>query len=159
MVRDPAVAAAAMEAYKKDGSGPLGMVPLVSAFMPCMNLSTAERQQLLATIDASITPGNLPRAQQKQYPILRKLLEEPDEPTAQYILAPFQLLPREGNSSKGVFSMSHPGCFITVACTLSYPFSRGSVHFQSADTKAAPAIDNGILRHPADLELQARHII
>ncbi|RHZ53049.1 hypothetical protein CDV55_102798 [Aspergillus turcosus] len=159
MVRDPAVAAAAMEAYQKDGSGPLGMVPLVSAFMPCMNLSTAERQQLLATIDASIAPGNLPRAQQKQYPILRKLLEEPDEPTAQYILAPFQLLPREGSSPKGVFSMSHPGCFITVASTLSYPFSRGSVHLQSADTKAAPTIDNGILRHPADLELQARHII
>ncbi|RHZ44432.1 GMC family oxidoreductase [Aspergillus thermomutatus] len=156
MARDPAVAAAAMEAYKKDGSGPLGMVPLVSAFMPCMNLSTAERQQLLATIDASIASGGLPCAQQKQYPILRKLLEDPDEPTAQYILAPFQILPREG---KGLFSMSHPGCFITLVSALSYPFSRGSVHLQSADIRAAPVIDHGILRHPADLELHARHSI
>ncbi|PKX98446.1 GMC family oxidoreductase [Aspergillus novofumigatus IBT 16806] len=159
VARDPAVAAAAMEAYKKDGSGPLGMVPLVSAFMPCMNLSTTERHQLLATIDASIASGNLPRAQQKQYPVLRKLLEDPDEPTAQYILAPFQVLPREGNSPKGLFSMSHPGCFITIASALSYPLSRGSVHLQSADTKAAPAIDHGTLRHPADLELHARHSI
>ncbi|GFF38905.1 choline dehydrogenase [Aspergillus udagawae] len=159
MARDPAVAEAAMEAYKKDGSGPLGMVPLVSAFMPCMNLSTANRRQLLATIDASITSGNLPRAQQKQYPILRKLLEDPDEPTAQYILAPFQILPREGNSPKGLLSMSHPGCFITIVAALSYPLSRGSVHLQSADTKAVPAIDHGILRHPADLELHARHSI
>ncbi|KAF7173986.1 hypothetical protein CNMCM5623_006253 [Aspergillus felis] len=159
MIRDPAVAAAAMEAYKKDGSGPLGMVPLVSALMPCMNLSTAERQELVATIDASIASGNLPRAQQKQYPILRKLLEDPDEPTAQYILVPFQVLPREGNSLKDLLSMSHPGCFITVGCALSYPLSRGSVHLQSADTKAAPAIDYGILRHPADLELHARHSI
>jgi choline dehydrogenase-like flavoprotein len=159
MARDPAVAAAAMEAYKKDGSGPLGMVPLVSGFMPCVNLSTAERHQLLATIDASIASGNLPRAQQKQYPILRKLLEDPDEPTAQYILAPFQLLPREGSSPKGLLSMSHPGCFITIVSALSYPLSRGSVHLQSADIKAAPTIDHGILRHPADLELHARHSI
>ncbi|GIJ82625.1 hypothetical protein Asppvi_001134 [Aspergillus pseudoviridinutans] len=159
MLRDPAVAAAAMEAYKKDGSGPLGMVPLVSAFMPCMNLSTAERHELLATIDASIASGNLPRAQQKQYPILRRLLEDPDEPTAQYILVPFQVLPREGNSPKALLSMSHPGCFITVGCALSYPLSRGSVHLQSADPKAAPAINYGILRHPADLELHARHSI
>lgn len=159
MARDPAVAAAAMEAYQKDGSGPLGMVPLVSAFMPCMNLSTAERHELLATIDASIGSGNLPRAQQKQYPILRKLLEDPGEPTAQYTLAPFQILPREGSSPKGLLSMSHPGCFITIVSVLSYPLSRGSVHLQSADTKAAPAIDHGILRHPADLELHARHSI
>lgn len=29
MVEDPAVAVVAMDAYKKDGSGPLGMAPLV----------------------------------------------------------------------------------------------------------------------------------
>ncbi|GIJ99058.1 hypothetical protein Aspvir_001182 [Aspergillus viridinutans] len=134
-------------------------MPSGHGIMPFMNLSTAERHQLHATIDASIASGNLPRVQQKQYPILRKLLEDPDEPTAQYILAPFQLLPREGSSPKGLFSMSHPGCFITVVSALSYSLSRGSVHLQSADTKAAPAIDHGILRHPADLELHARHSI
>ncbi|KAG2025017.1 hypothetical protein GB937_003243 [Aspergillus fischeri] len=67
-----------------------------------LELSGIERHQLLATIDfVSIAPGNLAGAQQKQYPILRKLLEDLDEPAAQYILAPFQLLPREGNGPKG----------------------------------------------------------
>lgn len=47
MARDPVVAAATMAAYKRDGSGPLGMVPLVSAFMPCLDFPPYERAQLL----------------------------------------------------------------------------------------------------------------
>jgi choline dehydrogenase-like flavoprotein len=38
MAGDPAVDAAAMAAYQKDGPGHLGMVPLISAFMPCVDL-------------------------------------------------------------------------------------------------------------------------
>ncbi|KAL2810035.1 hypothetical protein BJX63DRAFT_403355 [Aspergillus granulosus] len=157
MARDPAVAAAAMAAYQKDGSGPLGMVDLVSAFMPCLDFPENEREKFLQKIDASLQDETLPRSYQKQYKILRDLVTDPEEPTAQYILAPFQLLPRAGSNPKEIFSMSHPGFFVSIVSLLSYPFSRGSVHISSADPAAAPVIDSGILRHPADLELQARH--
>ncbi|KAL4888789.1 hypothetical protein BDV59DRAFT_205779 [Aspergillus ambiguus] len=157
MARDPEVAAAAMAAYQKDGSGPLGMVPLVSAFMPCLDLSGNEREHILQTLDASLDDRDLPVMYQKQYSILRDMLKDPNEPTAQYILAPFQLLPRAGSDPKQIFGMSHPGLFISIVSLLSYPLSRGSVHLSSADPAAAPVIDSGILRHPADLELQARH--
>lgn len=159
MARDPAVAAAAMAAYQKDGSGPLGMVPLVSAFMPCVDFPGDKREHLLQTIDSSLDDPKLPVTYRKQYSILREMLKDPNEPTAQYILAPFQLLPRAGPNAKDIFGMSHPGNFISIVSLLSHPLSRGSVHVSSADPAAAPAIDSGILRHPADVELQARHSI
>ncbi|KAL2845275.1 GMC oxidoreductase-domain-containing protein [Aspergillus pseudoustus] len=136
MARDPAVAAAAMAAYQKDGSGPLGMVGLVSAFMPCVDFPESEREHT------------------KFYEIW---LIDPAEPTAQFVLAPFQLLPRAGTRPKDLFSTSHPGFFISLVSLSSYPFSRGSVHISTSDPTAAPVIDSGILRHAADLELQARH--
>ncbi|BCS27275.1 GMC family oxidoreductase [Aspergillus puulaauensis] len=159
MARDPAVAAAAMAAYQKDGSGPLGMVPLVSAFMPCVNFPGNEREHLLQKIDSSLDDPKLPVTYRKQYSILREMLKDPNEPTAQYILAPFQLLPRAGPDAKDIFGMSHPGNFISIVSLLSHPLSRGSVHLSSADPAAAPVIDSAILRHPVDLELQARHSI
>ncbi|KAL3496064.1 GMC oxidoreductase-domain-containing protein [Aspergillus germanicus] len=159
MARDPAVAAAAMAAYQKDGSGPLGMVPMVSAFMPCLYFPEAQRETLLRTINVSLEDQNLPTMYRKQYTVLRDMLLDPDEPTAMYVLAPFQILSRAGPNPRDIFSMSHPGNFISITSLLSHPSSRGSVHLASSDPTAAPVIDAGILRHPADLELHARHSI
>ncbi|KFY04700.1 hypothetical protein O988_00580 [Pseudogymnoascus sp. VKM F-3808] len=161
MAQDPAVAAAAMAAYQKDGSGPLGMVGLVSAFMPCLDFPSDERAQLLQMLDIH-SGGEISPGQKKQFDALRQILQDPNEPTAQYILSPFQVLPREAPSSKGVFGLAHgrhPGFFISIGSLLSYPFSRGSVHLASNDPKRSPIIDSGILRHPVHLELQARHSI
>jgi choline dehydrogenase-like flavoprotein len=155
MARDPQVAAAAMAAYQKDGSGPLGMVGLVSAFLPCLDFPAEERQKLVESIDTE----NVSPALKKQYEVLKEIIKDPEEPTAQYILAPFQLLPREGPSGKGIFGMSHPGLFISLVALLSYPLARGSVHIKSVNPRDDPVIDEGILRHKVDLELHARHSI
>ncbi|OBT84040.1 hypothetical protein VE02_09041 [Pseudogymnoascus sp. 03VT05] len=158
MARDPVVAAAAMDSYQKDGSGPLGMVPLVSAFMPCLDFPPDERAQLLQMLEIH-NGGEIPPGQKKQFDALRQILQDPNEPTAQYILAPFQILPREGPSPKGIFGLGHPVFFITIGSLLSYPFSRGLVHLKSDDPMGSSMIDSGILRHSVDLELQARHSI
>ncbi|KAL4994047.1 hypothetical protein BDV10DRAFT_199068 [Aspergillus recurvatus] len=159
MARDPAVAQAAMAAYQKDGSGPLGVVPFVSAFMPCLDFPENEREQLLEKIDASLADPTLHQMYKKQYTVLRNMLSNPNEPTAQYIMAPFQLVPGLGPDPRDAFSLGHPGFFMSILSLLSYPLSRGSVHISSADPSVPPAIDHAILRHPADLELQARHSI
>ncbi|KAL5044804.1 hypothetical protein BDW71DRAFT_215449 [Aspergillus fruticulosus] len=159
IARDPAVAAAAMAAYQKDRSGPLGTVPFVSAFMPCLDFPVNEREQLLQKVDASLADPTLPQMYKKQYTVLRTMLSDADEPTAQYIMAPFQLVPGLGPNPSAVFSLGHPGFFMSILSLLSYPFSRGSVHISSADPTAPPTIDHAILRHPADLELHARHSI
>ncbi|KFY90108.1 hypothetical protein V498_06167, partial [Pseudogymnoascus sp. VKM F-4517 (FW-2822)] len=158
MARDPVVAAAAMAAYQKDGSGPLSMVPIVSAFMPCLDFPLDERAQLLQILDTHKS-GETSPGQKKQFAAVRQILQDPNEPTAQYILAPFQILPGDGPSPKGIFGMGHPGFFISIGSLLSYPFSRGSVHLKSDDPKGSPMIDSGILCHPVDIELQARHSI
>ncbi|KAF9895293.1 hypothetical protein FE257_000197 [Aspergillus nanangensis] len=158
MSRDPAVAAAAMAAYQKDGSGPLGMVPFVSAFMPCLETSNKDHERLLKEIDTQIE-GDISRTHKQQYKALRKIMQDPTEPTSMYILAPSQLLPRKGSTARDLFSLAHPGFFISILSLLSHPFSRGSVHIQSADPRMGPRIDHGILRHPVDLELHARHNI
>ncbi|OBT73421.1 hypothetical protein VF21_08094 [Pseudogymnoascus sp. 05NY08] len=158
MARDPVVAAAAMASYQKDGSGPLGMVPLVSAFKPCLDFPPDERAELLQMLEIH-NGGEISPGQKKQFDALRQILQDPNEPTAQHILAPFQILPREGPSPKGIFGLGHPGFFISIGSLLSYPFSRGSMHLKSDDPKGSPMIDSGILRHPVDLELQARHSI
>ncbi|KAL5335558.1 hypothetical protein BJX70DRAFT_401457 [Aspergillus crustosus] len=70
MARDPAVAAATMAAYQKDGSGPLGMLGLVSALMPCLDFPQPEREELLGKLDASLAdetpPAHIP--DEIQYP-------------------------------------------------------------------------------------------
>ncbi|KAJ5291236.1 CAZyme family AA3 [Penicillium angulare] len=157
MAKDPNVAAAAMAAYQKDGSGPLGMSPFVSAFMPCLELAEEEHTQLLAGLKASIENPATPRAQKKQFDAIQSLIKDSSEPTAQYILAPFQLPAIEGDDIKRLFSMPHPGLFISLVSLLSYPLSRGSVHIGSSDPQDAPIIDHGILSHPVDLEMHARH--
>ncbi|KAJ5660037.1 CAZyme family AA3 [Penicillium longicatenatum] len=157
MVREPAVAAAAMAAYQKDGSGPLGCLPFVSAFMPCVDFSQDERAQLMQRIQACIDDPNTSRAHQKQFEAIHQIMQNPDDSTAQYVMAPFQLLPKEGDNPKRIFGMGHPGLFVSIVSLLSYPLSRGSVHIQSADPMAAPLIDHAILRHPIDQEMHARH--
>lgn len=152
MAHDPNAAAAAMAAYQQDGSGPLAMVPYICANMPCVDLPRAERASLLRTIGESSGLGP------KQAQVLQQLLEDPDEPTSQYTLLPFQLDPRQGvKSIKALMSPAHPGNFITLVSTLCYPLSRGSVHIRSANPRDHPALDHGILRHSVDLELHARH--
>ncbi|KAL4810681.1 hypothetical protein BDV18DRAFT_165324 [Aspergillus unguis] len=159
MARDPTVAAAAMAAYEKDGSGPLGMVPIVSAFMPCPDFAGEERAQMLHKIESSLADPDLPRTYQKQYNLLRDILNDTTESTGQYAFAPFQVDARADSSTRKLFSMSTPGFFVSLLSTLNYPLSRGSVHIKSADCSATPRIDHGTLRHSADLELLARHII
>lgn len=97
-----------MAAYQKDGSGPLGMVPLVSAFLPCPDFPQEQRAQLLQQIEGTAKTA----AQKKQYEVLRQILQDPAAPNAHYIFAPFQILPKEGPSPKGIFGMGHPGHFI-----------------------------------------------
>ena len=54
---------------------------------------------------------------------------------------------------RSLFHASGPGNFFTLLGALEHPFSRGSVHIQSANISDYPAIDPRYLSHPADLKL------
>ncbi|KAJ0422354.1 hypothetical protein BJY00DRAFT_311075 [Aspergillus carlsbadensis] len=156
VAREPGDVVAAVEAYQADRSGPLG-IPMVSAFMPCLDLSFDERGKLLKKVEDLLQDEGLPVMYQKQYQLLKQILQDPNEPTGQYTLVPFQMHPRAGPKPRHIFRKKHPGNFVTILSSLNYPFSRSSVHITSQNPWAPSVIDHGILREPADLEFQARH--
>ncbi|PYH35194.1 GMC family oxidoreductase [Aspergillus neoniger CBS 115656] len=154
-LRDPEVAKAAMEAWQSSGAGPLGSHPLGSAFMTHPELETGE---LSGLIEKHLKEEGSAR-QTAQYRVLRRFLEDDDEPTCQYTLAPFQMTPDKGSDPRGTFSMSEPGNYVSIVAVLNWPFSRGSVHLASSDPTVLPTFDPRMLSHPLDLEIQARHVM
>src|SRR6202012_4265893 len=48
--------------------------------------------------------------------------------------------------------------YFTLFTSLNHPFSRGSVHINSALPTDKPTMDPAYLSHPMDLELLARHV-
>ncbi|RAQ42727.1 glucose-methanol-choline (gmc) oxidoreductase [Aspergillus flavus] len=52
----------------------------------------------------------------------------------------------------------YPGNLAIIGIFPSFPFSRGSVHIQSADPASSPQIDPKYLNHPSDLDSMIRHV-
>ncbi|KAL4950420.1 hypothetical protein BDW69DRAFT_187395 [Aspergillus filifer] len=156
-LRDPAVAKIAMEAWQQhSGAGPLGVCPLSSAYMTLPSLQDGELKGLIKKyLEHSQYPS--PPGRDAQYQILRQILEDDNEPSGQYTLAPFQITPEKGPSPKGIFGMTEPECFVSIVSVLNRPFSRGHVHLTSNDPYAPPIFDPKFFSHPLDLEIHARH--
>ncbi|KAL3487990.1 hypothetical protein BJX62DRAFT_253598 [Aspergillus germanicus] len=156
VARDPDDVVRAVEDYQRDRSGLLG-IPMVSAFMPCLELPFEERVKLLKNIEDLIQEEELPVMYKKQYQLIMQMLHDPSEPTGQYTLVPFQMHPRAGPKPRHIFRKRHAGNFVSILSSLNYPLSRGSVHITSQNPWAPSVIDHGILRDPVDLGLHARH--
>ncbi|KAJ5885373.1 hypothetical protein N7495_009883 [Penicillium taxi] len=152
-LRDPAVAAGAMAAWQQTGAGPLGIVPLHSAFLTPPELEGPELQVLIKEHikDEGLSPGL-----KAQYDIIKRMLEDKDEPIGQFTLAPFQITPEKGPSPKGIFAMTEPECFASIVSILNRPFSRGSSHISSSDINDHPTFDIGFFKHPIDIQLHGR---
>jgi choline dehydrogenase-like flavoprotein len=154
-LRIPEVAAAAMAAWQESGAGPLGLCPLPSSYTSLRDLKNDDLKSL---IDQYLQEKDISPKLTAQYQVLRQMLEDEDEPTGQYTLAPFQILPDKGPSPQGIFGMLEPENFISIVSVLNRPFSRGNVHLTSSDPKANPTFDPRFFSHPLDLELHARHV-
>jgi choline dehydrogenase-like flavoprotein len=155
-IRDPEVAAAAMQLYQASRSGPLSQVPFVSSFMPLDKVSDTDKRRLL---EEHLSTPAATICREKQYAQLAHMLQNTSSATCQYSFAPIQLLPRYGPLPSGIFGMGHDGNFVTVITVLNQPFSRGSTHIKSSNPTDNPSIDSGYLSHPLDLELYARHLL
>ncbi|KAL3462773.1 hypothetical protein BJX64DRAFT_299334 [Aspergillus heterothallicus] len=154
--RDPEDVMVAVKAYMEDCSGPLS-IPMVSAFMPCLDLVSEDRAKLIYKIECSLRDETIPVMYRKQHCLLKDMLQDPNEPTGQYTLFPFQMHPRRGPNPREIFRKKHPGNFISILSTISHPLSRGSVHINTRNPWAPSLIDHGLLGDQIDLELHARH--
>jgi choline dehydrogenase-like flavoprotein len=154
-LRDPEIAKMAMEAWQQCGAGPLGLCSIHSTYMTLPELQDGELQTL---VDEHLSDETLSPGLAAQYKVLRRLLEDPDEPSGQYTLAPFQALPEKGPSMQGIYGMTEPENFLSIVSVLNRPFSRGNVHLDCVDPKANPIFDPRFFSHPLDMELHARHV-
>jgi len=155
-VRNPEVAGAMMSAYQSESGGPLSVISIVSSFMPLLDLQKPELEALLTKHLDNHEYKDFP-SQKQQYNLLRDLLHDPNEPSGQYTMAPFQIVARNGPHCKGIYGLGKEGNYISIVSVLNHPFSRGSVHINSSDPLAAPIIDPKYFSHPLDLELHGRH--
>ncbi|CZR51596.1 related to aryl-alcohol dehydrogenase [Phialocephala subalpina] len=156
VLRNPEIAGAAMAAYQTAQAGPLSGVPIVSAFMPLVDLSKLEMEELLNQYIDEYEYPDFP-SQKQQFSIIREMLLNPQDASGQYTMAPFQICPRDGPHCKGIYGMGKEGNYISIVSVLNHPLSRGSVHITSGKPTDQPIIDPRYFSHPLDLELHGRH--
>lgn len=152
-LRSPEVVKAVMEAFATAKAGPFTLHTLSSAFVPL----TAGRVGPL--VEGHFESGSVPAVLKKQFEVLLDQVVAPDDCSAQYTLAPFQITPRAGSSPQQVFGMKEDGFYVSMVAVLNHPFSRGSTHIQSSDPAKSPMFDPKAVTHPLDLELHGRHAL
>ncbi|PYI01469.1 aryl-alcohol dehydrogenase [Aspergillus sclerotiicarbonarius CBS 121057] len=162
IMRDPNVVQSLVQLYEDTRAGPLAGMPISMAYLPLMDhngqLSNEKVQELLTQhLDQGLQ--DLPLAQQKQYALQRKLLQDGSNASSQYMFLPIQTHMLPGKTTMAdVLAKSLPGNYITILVLHNHPFSRGSVHIRSGSPEDTPIIDPNYLSHPLDIEILARHV-
>ncbi|KAL7918871.1 hypothetical protein ACQKWADRAFT_323458 [Trichoderma austrokoningii] len=142
VLRDPYVLNALLLMFQDGGKGPLG-------------------QSIISVAYSSLADGEgVCSEDAKRTLLLRELLEGPNEPAVEYLLFPGQVHTVIDNpaSMADYLLPTSPENYLTVMTMLNHPFSRGSVHINSADVDKLPTWNPGFNSNPLDLEISARHI-
>lgn len=161
ILRNPDILNAVVSQYQADGAGPLGSSTICSSYMPLVDdKGETTHEELTGLVDKELL--NYPEfpARERQYKILRELLETAGESSAQYMMFPAQIniLPNGPTTLPEMLSPSSPGDYFTIMTMLNRPFSRGFCHIQSADPKQNSRYDPRFCSHPLDMEILARHV-
>lgn len=154
---DKTVMGAALQEYQEKASGPFTNGNFCSAFVPCMDKvlsSPSQNEELKAVLDIHAKSEN--PAIQKQYDMVRSIVEDPSKSSIQYLGAPLQL--RVEQSPWPVPPEARLANYFTIFASLSHPFSRGNSHVASKNIADPPRIDPKYFSNPADHEILARHL-
>lgn len=161
VLRDPNILNAVVQLYHTTGGeGPLGQSTLSVAYTPLADINgVMSAEAVKSLLDAHIESSASSTAASGGLQILRDLIEDPDQPVAQYILFPSQITVGDAPSSMAeLITPVRPENYITIMTILSHPFSRGSVHITSAQVDKKPEWDPNFNSHPLDLEILARNV-
>ncbi|KAJ4865067.1 GMC oxidoreductase domain-containing protein [Trichoderma breve] len=156
VLRDPDVLNALLQQYQDGGKGPLGQSNISVAYVPLVDEEGVYSQNAKKALFASYDE----HAQTQDRKMIRKLLEEPDEPSVQYFLFPSQAhtVLHDPPSMADYLLPTSPENYLTVMTMLNHPFSRGSIHITSDDVDKLPTWDPNFNSNPLDLEISARHV-
>lgn len=81
------------------------------------------------------------------------------ESTVEYLLAPAQMNVTQSGAVAMLDEEAKSADYVTIFASMSHPFSRGSVHITSQDSKVKASIDPQYVSHSLDEEFAARHLI
>ncbi|THH14071.1 hypothetical protein EW146_g6219 [Bondarzewia mesenterica] len=133
-LRNPAELARQRELYK-EGKGVFGMSVICMTFVPLSSISPDSKSiqmALAASMQAGFASKKYPPALMKQYKVQLGHIHD-QEPSCEIVLSPrFTSRPKLPEANKK---------YITIACLINHPFSRGTVHVSSIDPLAHPVID------------------
>lgn len=150
ILNQPEALAAAMAAYKVNGTGILSQSPATTAYAPYVDhqgrLSQADLEALLDTHLGD--PANDTQEMQ----IIRRNMLNPENTQIQYLLLNFPLPIPDAEGVTPTFEKPQ----VAILPILNHPMSRGSVHIASPDIDVKPTWEPNFLAHPLDLELLAR---
>ncbi|KAL7938233.1 GMC oxidoreductase [Trichoderma chlorosporum] len=156
VLRDSNILNALVQLYQDGGKGPLGQSNISAAYVPLADgegvYSEGAKKALFASHEENV--------QTQDGQLIRKLLEEPDEPSVEYFLLPSQTHTdvHDPACMADYLMPTSPENYLTVVTMLNHPFSRGSVHITSADVDKLPTWDPKFNSNPLDLEISARHV-
>ena len=148
-LHDPILQAEAIAEYTKTQTGPLGNAPSSMGFVAYAAIAPEA--------DVSATASSIEN-QPTTTPKLAKLeadrLRSPTTAGIRLYGIPASFNFEHGHDCSQFFAAPPPGVHrFTMAVSLQYPSSRGTVHIASADPFQQPAIDFAYLSHPADVEV------
>lgn len=159
ILRDPNVLQSVIKLYEETRGGPLAGMPISVAYLPMVDhegkLSQETVEELLSKHLGDEAPSP---ALQRQYDVQRKVLQDSQNASSEYLFLPTQLHMNPGATTMNdVLAKTLPGNYISIMIMHNHPFSRGSVHIRSCKVDDKPIYDPNYLSHPLDLEILARH--
>ncbi|KAH8884143.1 GMC oxidoreductase [Thozetella sp. PMI_491] len=131
--------------YLADQTGPLATTGASSALL---SLAQIARSEAGIGCPANVLPNPGLR---DQYAILCGFLKS--EAVTQELTITGGMSPWFANDTTKLFTAFTGGNYFSLLGVLEHPFSRGSVHIQSADISVHPVLDPNYLSHPLDLRL------
>ena len=148
-----AVMAEAMQKYGRGEGGPLGNVLNGNAFLAINQIATPEEMSRInAAIkqDVESAPDQWIRTERQ---ILADRINDPQTASLQMALLAATTNPSRFDDQTVVLAPGVGNSRCSVIVAFSHPFSKGSIHIQSADPTLQPRIDPQLLQSRADVEI------
>lgn len=155
---NPAVFGAALEQYNTNRTGLLTEAACSTSLLSYAQiLKSSKSANLLPADEKYFRPSEEELKKNpglaKQYELIARKLLNPNEATVQQAFLPAGSNYRHVDNSTLLFSSPGPGSFVTLFGLALHPFSRGSIHINSANPTIYPIINPRYLSNPLDVDV------
>lgn len=145
----------AMTEYEKGEGGPLAHSGHATGFLSVAQVATPEEMKRITEALAAAVEAEGDAALRKEREILAARLLDPKAASFQLILLAGTTNPARFYDAKAAFAVGVGNSRVSIFICLAHPFSRGSIHIESADPQVQPRIDPHYFEHPVDLEVMS----